>query len=167
MFNFIGGFGRATTVVQALGLYVLSYHIVPSVTAGARQAATVAVLSAVVAAISVSVNVYSYVRYYAVGPIFPKTLLYFCCVLLHLELFQNRSLTPVRGAVLALLCLVMYLVHDQEAALFYAFLLALSVVTVAHYLASSRGSLVHRQPLAPDLPFRDRVGIGGVRAVPG
>lgn len=135
-FAFLEGFGHVNTYVQAIGLYVFTHHIVRGLNGSQRLAAAVAWLSVVFAAFSIGVNVFSYIRYYTFGPVFQGMLVYFCGVLLVLEVFEKRRLRPDAIVLLVILGGTMLVVHNQEAALLYAFLLAASVVVAARWAAA-------------------------------
>jgi hypothetical protein len=139
--TFIETFGRVNTYVQALGIYVFTYRIVNGLNGGPWRGAAVAWLSVLFAAFSIGVDVFSYIRYYAFGPMFQGMLLYFCGILLVLEVFEKQRIRPQAIVLLVVLGGTMLVVHNQEAAFLYAFALAASVVIIARWTVQRlRGS---------------------------
>lgn len=132
--GFVHGFGAANTLIQALGLYAFSFCIARRLAAGTARAACLAYVSVLFAAFSIGVDVFSYLRYYTFGPMFHNMLVYFCAVLLVVEIFETRRARPAVLAALAVLAATLYWVHDQELAFLYALVLALAGVTLLQYL---------------------------------
>lgn len=145
VFGFVHGFGAANTLIQVLGLYAFSFRIIRRLSGGTARAACIAYVSVLFAAFSIGVDVFAYLRYYTFGPMFQNMLVYFCGVLLVVEIFETRRARPAVLAALGVLAATLYVVHDQELAFLYALALALSGITLLQYLPGA-WRLIGRAP---------------------
>lgn len=156
--GFVHGFGVVNTLIQVLGIYAFSFRIARQLTGESAGAACMAYVSVLLAAFSIGIDVFSYLRYYIFGPTFHNMLVYFCAVLLVVEIFETRRARPAALAALGVLAATLYVVHNQELAFLYGLALSLSGITLLHYVpgawrlvaAASRARSA-RDALAADL----------------
>ncbi len=146
------------TALFVVGFYFFVLYVVKTERVSRGNKVAISLLATIFCVLHFGVNVFSFVRYYAFGPVILNYLIFLACVCLIAEYIRKPQAPVQYIGVVAVFLVAMFILHLQEVA--FTFVMTIAILIVNFFMRQSRSvqQEVHGAGLAAAL-HRNRPGV--------